>query len=144
MTFHLSDKSKTKLVLVHPHLREVVEAAIKVTTVDFCVLEGLRTLDRQRELVRAGASTTMNSRHLHGLAVDLGAIVGGKITWHPKVYDQIADAMLGTASKLGIHITWGGSWISFKDLVHFELSKPYYPDNWTVDKASDIIKPKEN
>lgn len=143
MAFVLSDKSKAKLVLVHPDLRHVVEEAIKVSAVDFTVLEGLRTLDRQRELVASGASTTMNSRHLHGLAVDLGAMVGGQVTWQPKIYNQIADAMLGVAAKLGIHITWGGSWLSFRDLVHFELSKGFYPDHWTGDAVNGTISQKE-
>ena len=129
MVFKLSEKSQSKLGLVHPDLRAVVEAAIKVTTVDFVVGEGLRTLDRQRELVAAGASQTMNSRHLRGLAVDLFALVGGKITWQPKVYSQIADAMLSSAAKLHIPIRWGGSFLSFPDLVHFELNRKYYPDD---------------
>lgn len=140
MTFILSDKSKAKLALVHPDLKHVVEEAIKVSSVDFTVLEGLRTLSRQMELVSSGASTTMNSRHLHGLAVDLGAMVGGQITWQPKIYNQIADAMLATSAKLGIAIEWGGNWISFKDLVHFQLSSKFYPDHWTGDPAGDIIK----
>lgn len=129
MTFALSDTSKRKLALVHPDLKEVVEAAIKVTTIDFTVLEGIRTIQRQKELVAAGASTTMNSRHIHGLAVDLGALVGGHITWQPKVYNQIAAAMLGEAARLHIQITWGGSWKSFPDLVHFELNRKFYPDD---------------
>lgn len=128
MTFNLSSKSQQKLGLVHKDLQEVVNAAIKCTTVDFAVIEGLRTLDRQRELVASGASQTMNSRHLHGLAVDLAAIVGGKITWQPKVYNHIADAMLSSAAKLGIPVKWGGSWLSFPDLVHFELDRKFYPD----------------
>lgn len=129
MTFSLSSKSQLKLALVHPDLKKVVEEAIKISTVDFVVLEGLRTLERQRELVAAGASHTMNSRHLHGLAVDLGALVGGKITWQPKVYNHIADAMLVTAAKLQISIKWGGSFLSFPDLVHFELDRKFYPDS---------------
>ena len=128
MTFGLSSKSQLKLALVHPDLKLVVEDAIKITTVDFAVIEGLRTLNRQRELVAAGASRTMNSRHLHGLAVDLAALVGGKITWQPPVYNQIAEAMLTAAAKLQIPIVWGGGWLSFPDLVHFELSRKFYPD----------------
>ena len=128
MTFSLSQKSQIKLRLVHPDMQRVVDAAIKVSTVDFAVIEGLRTMDRQRELVAAGASQTMDSRHLYGLAVDLAAIVGGKVTWQPKVYNQIADAMLGSAAKLHIPIVWGGSFLSFPDLVHFELSRKFYPN----------------
>ena len=128
MTFILSQRSSRKLDLVHKDLQEVVKEAIKHTTVDFTVLEGIRTLDRQRQLVAAGASKTMNSRHLHGLAVDLAALVGGKITWQPQVYNHIADAMLTASAKLQIPITWGGSWLSLPDLVHFELHRKFYPD----------------
>lgn len=128
MTFALSAKSQLKLGLVHKDLQEVVNAAIKCTTVDFAVIEGLRTLERQRQLVASGASQTMDSRHLHGLAVDLAAIVGGDIDWHPKLYDSIADAMLSSAAKLGIPIKWGGSWLSLRDLVHFELDRKFYPN----------------
>jgi len=126
MTFSLSEKSQLKLALVHPDLKEVVKAAIKISTVDFAVLEGIRTLERQRQLVAAGASHTMDSRHLHGLAVDLGAIVAGRITWSPVIYNQIANAMLSSAAKLNIPITWGGIWKSFPDFVHWELSRKFY------------------
>jgi len=129
MAYILGKRSLEKLTLVHPDLVEVVHAAIKASVVDFTVLEGIRTLDRQRELVAAGASKTMNSRHLHGLAVDLGALVGGKITWQPAVYSHIAAAMLGEAARLQISIIWGGSWLSFPDLVHFELNRKFYPDH---------------
>ena len=129
MTFSLSAKSQLRLALVHPDLKKVVEDAIKISTVDFVVAEGVRTLERQRELVAAGASHTMNSRHLHGLAVDLFALVGNKVTWQPIVYNQIANAMLSAAAKQHIPITWGGSWTSFPDLVHWELSRKFYPDH---------------
>lgn len=127
MKFHLSAKSQLKLRDVHPDLKSVVERAIKLTPVDFAVLEGRRTIERQKELVASGASQTMNSRHLTGHAVDLGALVGGKITWHPAVYHKIADAMLQAAAELKIPVVWGGSWQTFKDLVHFELSRNFYP-----------------
>lgn len=128
MTFALSEKSLSKLSLVHDDLQKVVQEAIKITQVDFGVLEGLRTLERQAELVKAGASQTMNSRHLHGLAVDLGAFIGGKLTWQPAPYHKIADAMLSAAAKLKIPIIWGGSWLTLADLVHFELNRKFYPD----------------
>lgn len=141
MTFALSERSQRKLALVHPDIKGVVEEAIKNSTVDFVVIEGLRTIARQKELVAAGASHTMNSRHLHGLAVDLAALVGNTITWQPKVYHQIADAMLTAGAKLQVPIVWGGSWLSFPDLVHWELSRKFYPDHSMVEmnKISDII-----
>ena len=124
--FQLSERSIDRLNGVHDDLVEVVNLAIKTTTIDFVVLEGLRTLDRQKELLRAKATRTLNSRHLVGKAVDLGAIVGGKITWHPQAYHKIAEAMLASADKLNIKLTWGGIWESFPDLVHFELDRNFY------------------
>ena len=127
MTFYLSARSQLLLKDVHPDLKAVVEEAIKITTVDFTVLEGRRTLERQKELVAKGASQTMNSRHLTGHAVDLGAVVNGEVHWHWPLYDKIADAMLEAAAKLQISIIWGGSWKSFKDGPHFELNRRFYP-----------------
>lgn len=126
MTFQLSQNSLNKLEGVHEDLVNVVKQAISISQIDFAVLEGLRTIERQRSLFAAGATQTLNSRHLTGHAVDLGAIVNGSICWHPMIYDKIANAMLETAAKLNIHIVWGGSWVSFKDLVHFELDKNFY------------------
>ncbi len=112
---------------VHPKLIRVVQEAILLTEVDFTVLEGMRTVSRQRKLVASGASTTMNSRHLTGHAVDLGAWVGGEVRWDWPLYYKIADAMKGAAKREGINITWGGDWKSFPDGPHYELSWKDYP-----------------
>lgn len=123
----LSSKSRARLEGVHPDLVRVVEDAISTSLVDFAVTEGLRTVDRQRELVAKGASKTMNSRHLTGHAVDLAPIIDGQIRWDwPPFYD-IAAAMKESANRLGIKIVWGGDWISFKDGPHFELARQDYP-----------------
>lgn len=127
MAFSLSSKSKLRLKDTHPDIQSVVAAAIKISAVDFMVLEGVRSVDRQKELFAAGATQTMNSRHLTGHAVDLAAVVGGHVTWKAPLYNKIADAMLKAAADLGIPLVWGGSWVSFKDLDHFELNRQFYP-----------------
>lgn len=124
--FTLSKRSKLRLEGVHPDLVAVVEHAIEISTVDFAVLEGVRTPERQKLLMESGASRTLNSRHITGHAVDLGAWVGGEIRWDWPLYSQIASAMKQSAADLGIAITWGGDWKSFKDGPHFELSKKVY------------------
>lgn len=124
--FKLSKRSRDRMTGIHPALAEVVERAIEITEVDFAVLEGLRTLHRQEELVAAGASTTMNSRHLTGHAVDLGAWVSGEIRWDWPLYHKIAAAMKQAAKELGVQIVWGGDWKTFKDGPHFELDRRYY------------------
>ena len=60
---------------VHPDLVKVVHRAAALSDIDFTVLEGLRTVARQKQLVKAGASKTMNSRHITGHAVDLAVLV---------------------------------------------------------------------
>ena len=125
--FKLGKRSIERLQGVHPALVRVVERAIDLTPVDFTVLEGLRSPERQQTLVASGASQTLNSRHITGHAVDLGAWVDNQVDWSWPLYHQIANAMKAAATELGIPIVWGGDWKTFKDGPHFELDRRYYP-----------------
>jgi peptidoglycan L-alanyl-D-glutamate endopeptidase CwlK len=127
MTFRLSQRSLGRLIGVHPDLMRVVKHAIGITSVDFAVLEGVRSAERQQELVLAGASQTMNSRHLTGHAVDLGAYVAGEIRWDWPLYHKIAVAMIHAASELGVPLEWGGDWTKFRDGPHYQLPWKDYP-----------------
>jgi peptidoglycan L-alanyl-D-glutamate endopeptidase CwlK len=119
--FQLSQKSLNKLVGVDIKLIKVVKRALELSPIDFRVLEGLRTLERQSMLVKAGKSQTMNSRHITGDAVDLGALIDGVVNWEWKYYEQIAKTMKQASKELNIPIEWGGDWKIFKDGVHFQL-----------------------
>lgn len=125
--FTLGHRSKQRLKGVHPDLVKVVERAIKFTAVDFAVLEGLRTPDRQKALVEAGASQTLNSRHLTGHAVDLGAWVGDEVRWDWPLYHKIAAAMKDAAKQVDVPIEWGGDWRNFRDGPHFQLPRKTHP-----------------
>lgn len=127
MTFRLSSKSEAKLEGVHPDLVRVVRRAILLTTVDFKVSEGLRSLAQQKRNVAKGVSWTLKSRHLTGHAVDLQALIGGKVTWSWAPYYKIAAAVKEAARIEGVPITWGGDWKKTKDGPHFELSRKTYP-----------------
>lgn len=127
MSYVLSKKSLDRLSGVHHDLVEVVKRAIEITEVDFTVLEGVRSKARQEQLVKAGASQTMRSRHLTGHAVDLGAYVAGQVRWDWPLYYKIADAVKKAASELNVPIEWGGDWKSFKDGPHFQLPFKEYP-----------------
>lgn len=127
MSFRLSRRSRRSLDGVHLDLVAVVERAINQTAVDFMVTEGLRSPARQAALVKAGASRTLNSRHLTGHAVDLAAWVDGEVRWDWPLYPQIAEAMKSSAVALGVPIVWGGDWPRLRDGPHFELCRKAYP-----------------
>lgn len=110
MSFTLSQRSERNLQGVHPDLVRVVRRALQLTAVDFGVVEGVRTAARQAELVKAGASQTMASRHLTGHAVDLMAYIGDRGSWELPLYDDIADAMRAAAKELQVPVRWGGAW----------------------------------
>ena len=125
--FKLGKRSIERLQGVHPDLVRVVERAIDLTPVDFTVIEGLRSPERQQTLVASGASQTLNSRHITGHAVDLGAWVDNQVDWSWPLYAKIANAMKAAAKELGVAIVWGGDWRTFKDGPHFELNRKFYP-----------------
>ena len=127
MSFKLGKRSLSNLEGVHPDLVKVVNRAIELTQVDFTVIEGLRTKERQAQLLKEKKTTTSNSRHLTGHAVDLAAWVDNTVSWEWKYYYQIADAMKKAASELNVSIEWGGDWKKFKDGPHFQLIWSKYP-----------------
>lgn len=125
--YRLGLRSTLNLRGVHPDLVRVVRRAIEITPVDFTVLEGVRTLARQRELCEQGASQTMKSRHLTGHAVDLGALIYGTIRWDWPLYYKLAEAMKTAALEQAVPIEWGGDWVTFKDGPHYQLPWKDYP-----------------
>ena len=112
MSFKLSKRSLSKLEGVDERLAAIVRYAIGETTVDFGVIEGLRSIERQRELVKSGASQTMSSKHIPGEAVDLMAYVGrpARASWELNLYDEIADAMKKGAEAVDVPLRWGCAW----------------------------------
>jgi peptidoglycan L-alanyl-D-glutamate endopeptidase CwlK len=85
-------------------------------------------MDRQAELVRAGKSQTMRSRHLTGHAVDLAALdEAGRVTWARSAYEALASQVKAAAAAEGVLVEWGGDWRSFFDGPHFQLPWASYP-----------------
>lgn len=152
--FILGKRSKAELKGVHPDLVKVVARAISLTTQDFSVHDGIRTVGEQRKLVAKGVSKTMKSRHITGHAVDLVPYINGKLRWEWEPIYHIAKAVRIAAKELEIPIRWGGAWDrrltdsegSVEDLVngyvsrrrnagkrafidgpHFELPRKIYP-----------------
>jgi peptidoglycan L-alanyl-D-glutamate endopeptidase CwlK len=137
MAFALSARSRARLAGVHPDLVRVVLRAIEITTVDFAVLEGVRSEARQRELYAQGRTKpgrkvtwTLRSNHFiqpstgYGHAVDLVPFVDGAVEWDNDgkrgLWPRLAEAMKSAADELGVSIQWGGDWRT-PDRPHFEL-----------------------
>lgn len=147
MAFVLGSRSKQRLEGVHVDLVKVLNRAIRYTSVDFTVIEGLRSLERQKMLVDTGKSQTLRSRHLTGHAVDIAPWINNTVSWDFEDYYPIAEAMINSSIKLGIPLRWGGNWHvkdvrdweysardmvadypgSFYDLPHWELTWQDYP-----------------
>jgi len=121
MGFALNERSLRNLKGVNQDMVEVVHRAAEISPVYFVVTEGLRTVQRQAELLAKGASRTMNSKHITGRAVDVAAFPGGKLSWEFKYYKVISESFKQAAKELDIKIRWGGDWKSFVDSPHFEL-----------------------
>ena len=108
--YKLSERSLSRLEGVNEELVFVVKRAIQMSTMDFGVVQGLRTPAEQAALVAKGASKTMKSKHLDGLAVDLMAYLNGRASWELKLYDNIADAMRKAAIENNVRLRWGAAW----------------------------------
>jgi peptidoglycan L-alanyl-D-glutamate endopeptidase CwlK len=122
----MDDRSEARMTGVDVRLVAVVRRAYEILDavddgLSFVVTEGLRSIARQEQLVKAGASQTMKSRHLIGQAVDLAATVNGDIRWDWPLYTKLADAMKQAAKEQGVVITWGGSWTTLRDGPHFQI-----------------------
>jgi len=121
-------RSRSRLKGVNPKLVNILNEAIKL--MDLTILEGLRSVERQKELVASGASKTMKSKHLKGMAVD--------VTPYPVDFDSakginrhyyMAGMLRGIAHMMKIPVRSGADWDSdgeikdqkFNDLVHLEL-----------------------
>lgn len=129
----LSARDVSRLTGVNRDLVRVVNRAASICPIKFMVVEGVRTLAKQREYFAAGKSKTMKSRHLDGHAVDLAPIVDTdgdgdlELSWNLKDFKPIAAAMKQAAKELKIPIEWGGDWKSFVDAPHFQLPWASYP-----------------
>ena len=108
--FQLSRRSLDRLQGVDERMVAVVKYAITSTKTDFGVIQGMRTIEQQKELVAKGASQTMKSKHLDGLAVDLMAYINGRGSWELNLYDDLADAMAEGANAVGVKVRWGAAW----------------------------------
>lgn len=126
--YKLGKRSLKNLKGVHPDLERVVRRAIQITKQDFTVIEGRRTVARQRELVRKGFSKTMNSRHITGHAVDVVPYpIAHRLSYPNYKWKRVANAMKQAAHELGVDLDWGADLWKGWDKPHFQLSWRNYP-----------------
>lgn len=128
----LNPKSVERLASAHFDLQRVIYRAAEISPLEFIVTESVRTLEKQKALVAAGASQTMRSRHLpnadgDACAVDLAVVVDGEIRWDWPLYKRLADAVKEAAQTEGVPIEWGGDWLTLRDGPHFQLPWAKYP-----------------
>jgi len=134
----LSPRSNKNLQDVHPDLVRVVQRAADLTSIPFTVIEGRRSLERQKMLIATGMSKIKvpeRGRHVTGHAVDVVAILDGVARWDTPTYRMIAMIFKEAARLEDVHITWGGDWVTWKDCPHFELRAQDYPA--VIDLSSD-------
>lgn len=121
-----------RLRQVHPDLIKLVYRAAIAAPWDLLVIEGIRTVERQKVLFAQGASKTMNSRHIPGVdglgkAVDIAPAPGGQASWAWPLYHILAPVVKAAAVELKIPIEWGGDWATFADGPHWQLPHAKYP-----------------
>ena len=113
-------RSLQNLSGIHPDLRKVADRALQLTTQDITVIEGIRSVERQRQLLAQGHTRTMNSRHIGGFAIDL--IPHPFTTWEDtEKWETIATAFAQASRELEIPVVFGAAW--HKPLGEFETGK---------------------
>lgn len=135
----LTSRDEERLKGVHPDLVRVVRRAAAEMPdcpqggLRFMVVEGLRTRERQAQLLKQGATTTMRSRHLTGHAIDLAPILDTdgdgdvELSWHWPHFHRLAGYIKAAAMAEGVRVEWGGDWREFKDGPHWQLPWQQYP-----------------
>lgn len=119
MSFKLGKRSLERLEGVDERMVAVVKHAIGATKIDFGVICGLRSIEEQKALVAKGASQTMKSKHIDGIAVDLMAYIGSRASWELNLYDDIADAMAEGARACDVPVRWGAAW-TVPNIAHWD------------------------
>lgn len=124
-----SPRSQRELSTCHWKLQAILWDAIEI--VDFTVLEGHRSPEKQREAYDKGFSKVLEGTHnvLPSCGVDVAPY---PLDWaDERRFYLLAGVILVIAYERGIKIRWGGDWDSdgdltdqtFNDIGHFELAK---------------------
>lgn len=99
-------------------LKDVVKLLAKAEELGFVVTGGelYRTPEQQKIYVDTGRSKTMNSNHLKRCAIDLNFFKNNTLIYDIQMLKPLGEYWKSLSHKND----WGGFWISFKDVPHFE------------------------
>lgn len=146
--FQFSRNSEVKIATLKPELQRVVRTALRLSEVDFAVVQGNRTQDEQDRLYGKGRTGTQcksagvpvhyarpgekqvtwtrKSNHIGGRAVDVCPVVDGALCWDDDgkrgLWERVSVAFKNAAKIEGVEIEWGGDWKKRIDRPHFELA----------------------
>ena len=127
--YKFSQRSLDNLKNVDERLVRICNELIK--RVDFTVIEGFRSLERQKELYDKGFSKidgiSKKGKHNYSpsLAIDIIPFKKGHNPFDGSkesdiMFDNLAKEFKQVAKELGINIAWGGDW-KFIDKPHFQI-----------------------
>lgn len=130
-SFVFGARSQAILLTVKPKLQQVAQRALKLSEVDFAIVQGNRTQAQQNALYEQGRTKpgpvvtwTRNSNHIGGYAIDVCPYANGVLDWDDSgrkgFWPKIARAFTLASTELGIPVQWGGRWTK-PDRPHFEL-----------------------
>lgn len=121
-----SQRSINNLNEVDARLPKLAECALQITSIDFVVVDGMRSAEEHKVNLTNGKSWIKRSRHQDGCAIDVAAYKNGQISYDGELYYSIAGAFYFCSEKYDIPIISGGEW-RVKDLMHIELPKGTCP-----------------
>lgn len=132
VTYKFGNRSKREMKGVHLGLVDVAHEALKITSIDFSVIDGVRTKLEQGRMVQKGLSQTMKSKHLvqpdgYGHALDVVPFFNGKIRWEWPLIFEVTEAFFIAAETLGIELVWGGAWTEKHEEYDHNLNSDFFP-----------------
>lgn len=128
--YKFGKRSRKRLEGVHPDLVKVAEECLNL--MDIAIIEGVRSIEKQKDYLRTGATKTLKSKHLIGHALDLTPYpVDMTSDMGIKRHYYMAGMLRGIAHMMDIKIRSGADWDNdgkitdqtFMDLVHIEKIK---------------------
>lgn len=145
MSYNFGKSSLAKFQGVHPDLVRVMQLAITKSSQDFSITEGLRTLERQKELLAKKLTQTLKSNHIkqqdgYGHAVDVAPF---PLSWDLEKFYPIVEAVRSAAKELGVKVRWGGCWMVLNDTTKSpkDLVNEYVQERKKLGKKAFIDGP---